>query len=148
MDPVHVGSDDEQPQFPVKPGRKRDITMIEHCGGVENDFEGHYRDRWRAEHGDRRELDQHRQHDLQRVKPHSCRDVEVEVGMVHAVQPPQQRDPMEQDVLAINDKVERNEGDPKIDRPRQGEVVEKPPATSFDLQRPADRRQRKEYPHH
>ena len=36
-------------------------------------------------------------------------DVDVEIGVMHAVQPPQQRHAMEHDVLGIDDEIEDQE---------------------------------------
>ena len=45
------------------------------------------------------------------------RDVDVEIGVVHAVQPPQHRHVMEHDVLGVDREIERQEAEP-APRPR------------------------------
>jgi hypothetical protein len=52
------------------------------------------------------ELDEHRQQNLDRVETQPGADVELEVGVVHAVEPPQGRHRMEEDMLEIDREVE------------------------------------------
>jgi len=44
------------------------------------------------------------------VKPCPRRQVELEIGVVHPVEPPERRHGMEQHVLQIDDKVEDDDG--------------------------------------
>jgi hypothetical protein len=53
--------------------------------GIEQYFEDENRDGRRAKGGDHTELDAHREEDLDRMKASARRDVDVEVGVMHAV---------------------------------------------------------------
>ena len=88
MHPVHVRCDDDQAQEAIERKRHPDIAVVEHRGGVQHDLEDHHRDRGRAKQEDDGGLDQHRQDDLGRVKPQTGRHVELQVGVVHPMQPP------------------------------------------------------------
>ena len=94
--------------------------MAEHRSRVEEDLEGENAQRRRAKRGDDRELDDHRQHDLDRVEPHPGGDVEFEIGVMHAVKPPQQRYRVEEHVLEIDREVEDDDRQPDLRARRAG----------------------------
>ena len=71
VDPVHLRRDHEPAQDAVEPAGQADVAVVEHRGGVQQHLEDEHGDRRRAERGDGRELDHHRQHDLDRVKAHA-----------------------------------------------------------------------------
>ena len=50
------------------------------------------------------------------MKAHAGGDVDVEIGMVHAMQPPQHRHFVEDDMLHVDDQIERQEADERGDR--------------------------------
>ena len=76
--------------------------MVEHCRGVEQHFEHQNRNgRW-PQRGDDSKLDAHRQQDFDGMEAQSRRHVEFEIGVVHAVQPPQGRHSMKHHVLEID----------------------------------------------
>jgi hypothetical protein len=70
------------------------------------------------------ELDHHRQQDLDRMETQPGRDVEFKVGVVHAMQAPQRRHRMKEDMLEINRKVEDDDGSNHADPGRRREYVQ------------------------
>ena len=105
---VHVRRDDEPAQHAVERLRQAHIAVVEHRGGVEQHLEDQHRHGGRAERGDDAELDAHRQQDLDRVEARAGRHVEVEIGVVHAVQPPERRHGVEQHVLQVDGEIEQD----------------------------------------
>ena len=91
-----------------------------------------------------RELDEQGKQDLDRVEAHAGRHVDVEVGVMHAVQPPQHRHRMEQHVLQIDGKIEQNHGHERRGDEGNGDDVEQSPAARLAHQRDADGSGRKE----
>jgi hypothetical protein len=63
--------------------------MIEHRGGIEQNLEDQDGDRRRPQRCDYTELDGHRQHELDRMKPHARGHVKVQIGMMHPVHAPE-----------------------------------------------------------
>ena len=59
---------------------------------------------------DHADLDAQRQQDFERVEAHAGRDVEVQVGVVDPVQPPQEGHGVEHDVLEVDREVHGEEG--------------------------------------
>ena len=82
--------------------------MVEHRGGVEQHLEDQHCDCRRAERRDDAELDPHGQQNLDRMEAHAGGHVELEIGMVHAVQPPERRHRMEQHVLEVDGEIEKD----------------------------------------
>ena len=64
--------------------------------------------------------------DLEGVKARARRHVEIEVGVVHPVQSPQQRDGMEHHVLQIDGEVERQHRGDDGPSPGQGDMLSRP----------------------
>ncbi len=50
------------------------------------------------------------------MKAHPGGDVEIQIGVVHAVQPPQQRDFVKRHVLGIDRQIERQESEQRSHR--------------------------------
>ena len=64
------------------------------------------------------------------MEAHAGGDVDIEIGMVHPVQPPQHRHFVEDDVLRVDDEIERQEADQRGDREPQLEIVDQAPAVA------------------
>src|ERR1043166_1052516 len=109
MHAVHVGRHHDQAQHAVEPGRHRHVAVVEQRGGVEHHLEHKDRDRRNAKSDHHRDLDQHGKQDFDRMKPHAGGHVDVEVGVMHAMQAPQQRHHMERDVLRVDREIEGEE---------------------------------------
>src|SRR5262245_12033646 len=69
-------------------------------------------------------------------------DDEFEVGMMHAMQPPQRGNGMKEDVLEIDRKVEKDDQANNRDPHREGNRIEKPPCLRLRDERETDRRRR------
>ena len=147
VDPVHVRRDQDPAQHPVEPRRQAQIAVVEHRGAVEHDLEdddGHGR---RADDDHRRELQQDRQDDLDGMEPGPGGDVEIEIGMMHAMQPPQRRHGVEHDMLQIDDEIEDDDRDRDLQPERQRDQVEDPPAAIRGQGGQGDGKQGNEEPH-
>ena len=94
-------------------------------------------------------LEQHRQHDLDRMETQPGGYIDVEVGVVHPVQPPQQRYFMKRHVLGVDREIERQEDPSKQPSSTGGHGVmfEEPPAALRRNRRDTDRRDREKQPH-
>ena len=57
-------------------------------------------------------------------------DVDVEIGVMHAVHSPQHRHFVEQDMLRVDDEIEHEEADERSHRKPQSGKMEEPPAAS------------------
>ena len=135
---MHVGRDDDPAQHTVEPRRQAHIAVVEHRGGVEQHLEDQHRHGRRAEGGDDAELDTHRQQDLDRMEAHAGRHVELEVGVVHAVQPPQRRHRMEQHVLQVDGEIEQDDRGDDGKPGRRVQRVQESPAMFLGEQGHAD----------
>ena len=96
---------------------------------------------------DHHDFDFQRNQNLDWMKPHAGGDVDIEVGMMHPVQPPQHRNLVEDDVLEIDDEIERQEPDQRRDREPQVQIIDQPPAVARREQGRADRRRRNQRAH-
>ena len=62
-----------------------------------------------------------RDQDFERMEAHPGGDVDIEIGVVHAVQPPEHRHLVEDDVLHVDGEIERQEADERGDRQPQAQ---------------------------
>ena len=135
-------------QHPAQPAvdglAQPQIGVIEHRGSVQQHLEHQHRGRRRPEHRDGRELDQHRQQDLDRMKARAGGDVDVRVGVMHPVQAPQQRHRVEHDMLQIDGKVECDHRQHECPPVRHLDGVQQSPAAFGGQQGESDRCQRKQ----
>ncbi len=79
---------------------------------------------------DHSQLDPHRQQDFDRVKTQTGGDVKLEIGMMHAVQPPQNRHCMKHDMLQIDDPDQEQRSRWNCGPTRHIDDIEKPPTRS------------------
>lgn len=120
MDAVHVGGNQKQPQQAVKSGRQLDVAVTEHGAGVQHHFEGEYRLIGGAENDDGGHFNEQRKYYFQRVKTVAAGDIQVKVGVVHPVQPPEKGGVVKQEVLKIDHKIEDNEAEQCFEPERGG----------------------------
>ena len=142
MDPVHVGGDHDQAQEAVERGRQDDVAVIEDRGRAEQYLEQDHGQGRRAERADHGDLDDHRQQDLERVEADPGGQIEVEVGVMHHVQPPQSGDRVKQDVLPVDGEIEHDHRQHDLDPERPRQRIEEPPAERPGRRRDAGRRGR------
>ena len=147
VDPVHVRRHDEPAQRPVEPRGQAQIAVIEHRGAVQQHLENQHGHGRRAEDDDGGQLEQHRQDNLDRMEAGAGRHVEIQVGMVHAMQPPQRRYGVEHDVLEVDDQIQHDDRERNLEPEGQGDRVEQAPAALRRQQGQPDGRQRKDQPH-
>src|SRR5947208_9846730 len=107
MDAVHLGGDDDPSQYAFDEPRQTDVAMVEHGGGVKRHLEYEHAKRGSPENGNNRKLNYHRQDDLNGMKAQPCRDIKLQVGVVHPMQPPKRWNSVEDDVLEIDRKIEQ-----------------------------------------
>ena len=105
---VHVGRHDDPPEQPIDGLREPPIRMVEHRRGVEQNLESEHRNRGCADRRDCCALDAGRDQDLDWVETGAGRDVEVEVSVVHAMQPPQRGYGVECHVLEVDRQVKQD----------------------------------------
>ena len=109
------------------PSRQADVPVAEHRGPVQQDLEDEDRQGGNAEGRHRRKFDQRGEVDLQGVKAQPRGDVDVEIGVVHAVEAPEEREHVEHHVLEVDDQIEEQDADQ--DRRPEGhrQMVQGPP---------------------
>ncbi len=81
------------------------------------------------------------------MKPHAGGHVDVEVGVVHPVQPPEHRHVVEDDVLHVDDEIEEDEADDRRQPAGQRKQVQQSPALLSRQQGGADRRRGNQQAH-
>lgn len=106
VDPMHVGRHHEQAQRVVGRLRQSEIRVAEQRAGIEQHLEDHHGDRRGSECRDDGELVEHGQEHLDRMKAHARGHVEIQIRVVHAMEPPERRNGMQQHVLQIDRQIE------------------------------------------
>ena len=81
------------------------------------------------------------------MEPRPGGDIEVEVGVVHAVQPPERGHGMEHHMLKIDCQIENDDRERDFEPEWQFDEIEKAPAPAFGNDGQRDRHQRDEKPH-
>ena len=107
VDAVHIGGDDNPPQPAVDGRRQIDIGVVEQGRGVQDHLEQQNRDGRGSQGRDNRELDHHRDQDLDWMKAQAGRCIEFEVRMMHAVQAPGRRNGVKHHMLQVDRDVEQ-----------------------------------------
>src|SRR5262249_52287175 len=95
VDPVHVRSDQHQAQQPVQPAGQAQVAVVEHGGGVEQYFKDEYGQGGGAQKDHNRQFDAPGKQDFQGVEAQPGRHIEIQVGMVDQMKPPEERHGME-----------------------------------------------------
>ena len=75
--------------------------MVEHGGAVENDLKKNNREHRGPKSGDGGHFDDHADEDFNGMKPQPRGDINVHVGMMHHVQPPDQGYGVEHHMLEV-----------------------------------------------
>ena len=147
MNPVHVRRHHNQPQHTVDAFGNSNVGMVEHRRGVQDHLEDQHRDGRRPQCGDHGELDAHRQQDFNRMEPEAGGNVELKIGMMHAMEAPERRHRMEHHMLEIDSEIQCQYRDDEGDPGRYVENVEQAPAAFLRQQCQPDRDDRKGQPH-
>src|SRR3546814_18603366 len=103
--------------------------MMEHGRRVQQDLEQQYRQRRRAEQQDGSRLDRDRQQDFDGMEPRAGRGIDIEIGMVHPVQAPEQANLMEGNMLTIDQQVKGEETEQQRQPLRKRHQLEKSAST-------------------
>ena len=110
MHTMHVGRDHEPAKQALQSGGDKDIAVVEHRGGIEQKFEEKHTQRRRSDDGDRAKFDYEREENFDGVKARAGGDVDIEVGVVHAMEPPKDRLIMKRPMLEVNHQIEHKDG--------------------------------------
>lgn len=111
MDPVHVRGDEQGPQPAIDAEREADVAVVEDGCRIEDDFEEEDCQRRRPEEQDRSHFDTDGEDDLQRVKAVGGAGIQIEIAMMHAMQPPQKWKKVEEEMLEVDDQIEGQYGE-------------------------------------
>jgi hypothetical protein len=128
---VHVGRDDEPSKIAIESRGDASIVMVEHRGRVEQNLEDEHAECWRSQLHHHGKLDQHREHNLDRMEARARGDIEVEVGMVHPMHPPKRGDRVKHHMLEVDGNIEQYNGRNDSHPSRNRQVVEQAPAPPF-----------------
>src|SRR5512141_3480347 len=85
-----------------------DVPMVEHGCCVEKDLKEKDGKGRRTQGGHRGRLDPHREKDLDRMKPSSRREIEIEVRMMHHVEPPEAGHGVKHYMLKVDHTIEED----------------------------------------
>lgn len=85
---MHIRRDDKKSQHSIDGFRNPNVSMIEHGSRIQHNLEYEHRQKGRPEKEYGADLDAHRDDYLNGMKPGPRRNVEVEVGMMHHMEPP------------------------------------------------------------
>ena len=98
--------------------------MIEHREEIEQQREHEHRKHCGAKQEYQDALVEHRQYDLDRVKPNGGCDVDVPIGVVDLMQRPQQRDFMGNHMLGVDRQIQYYERENELQPTGQSDPVE------------------------
>src|ERR1700736_2330134 len=104
---VHVGCDDQPSKIAIEPRGDASISMVEHRGCIQQDLEDEHAECRYSQRHHHAELDQHRQNDLDWVEARAGGDIEVEVGMMHPMHPPECEYRVKHHVLEVDGDIEQ-----------------------------------------
>src|SRR5690606_11552164 len=90
MHAVHVWRHNEAPQETVRPLAEPQIGVIENRRGIEENLEQDDGDHRRAKSRDCSHLDAHTDENFEWMEADACRRINMSVGMMDAVHPPEQ----------------------------------------------------------
>jgi hypothetical protein len=102
--------------------------MVEQGGRVEDNLKKKHGDRGRADQEDRPLLDEKRRQYFNGMKTDATGHVQIQVGMMHAVDPPKEGNRVKKTVLKINDEVQNDNGNQNGRGRGKGPVVKDSPA--------------------
>ena len=146
MHPVHVRCHHHQPQDAVDPQGDVEIAVIEHGRAVEQDLE--YDDRHGGCTQDRngRRLDAHGDDDLDGMKAGAGGEIVIQIRMVHHVEPPQQGNGVEHQMLKVYNEIKQNHRQDDFDPDGPVHIVKHAPPLPSDPHRNPQSACRNEHP--
>jgi len=144
---MHVGRDHEPAQKSVQRGGDEDVAVVEHGGRIEQNLKKEDTRRRRADRRNRGKFNHERQEDFDGVKARAGGDIDIEIGMVHAMEPPQDRLVMKGPVLKVNHEIEHEDGSGDGNPARYRRNIEQTPAVILHPESEADRAGWNEEPH-
>ena len=145
---MHIRRDDKKAQHSIDLNRQTDIPVVEHGCSVEHDLEDHHCDGGSAEHENGGKLDQHRDYNFARMKTQPRRNVEFQIRVMHPMQPPEERNSVEQQVLAVDRQIEQKHRTRDCEPGGRGDNVEEAPALGLGQEGYPYSRERKQQAHH
>ena len=102
---MHLWCHHDQAKEGIDLLRIPDISMIEHGGSVQDDFKNQNRHRRTTDQDDDDHLDAHGKEDLYRMEADPSGHIDIHIGMVHHVEPPEQGRRMKHDMLKVDSKI-------------------------------------------
>ena len=96
MNTVHVRGDQNTANDAIQFLWQCDVGMVKHGRSIEQNFKYDHSPGRRAKQIDNANLETHRQGNFHGVKADRCGDIKFNIGVMHAVNAPEQRDFMAQ----------------------------------------------------
>ena len=121
---MHVRRNSEKTQHTVNRQADADVPVIEHGRGVQKNLENQHGFRGRAKESYDSQLEQEGEEDLYGVKTKACRDIVIEVCMMHPVDTPEDPEGMKQDMLKIDRQVHQYQRYPKGQQMGEVEMIQ------------------------
>src|SRR5207245_4203591 len=128
MNAMHVGRDHEPAQESLQPRKDKDIAMVEHGSGIEKNFKKEDAKRRRADRGNSGKFYYQGQEDFDGMEARAGGNVDIQIGVVHAMESPKDRLVMKRPVLKVNDQIEHEDGSGDGNPARYRRNVEQTPA--------------------
>jgi len=107
MHAMHIGCNDNQTEQAINTRRYAQVAVIKKGAGIEHHLKDHNSDCRRPEESNGAHLDTQGDQDLNRVKAVSTGNIQIQVGMVHPVEAPEERNPVKAAVLQVNNQVKQ-----------------------------------------
>ena len=136
---MHVGRDDQPAKESLQPGGDEDVAVVEHGGGIEQNFKKKHAERRCADGGNGGKLNCKRQEYLDRMEASAGGDIDIQVSVMHAMEPPKHWLVMKGPVLEVNDEVEDEHGGDDGNPARDRRDIEQTPSVILYPKSEADR---------
>src|SRR5579885_3904954 len=107
------------------------MAVVEHRAGTQPNLEYDDANRLRSERDHSAKLDQRREHDLDWMEAHPRGQIEIEVGVMHPMHPPERRYGVKHYVLEIDCQIEHNQRPDDFGNPRHRQAAQETPAAAL-----------------
>ena len=128
MNAVHVRGDQNTAYDAIQFLRQCDVGMVKHGRSIEQNFKHDHGPGRGAKQIYQANLETHGQGNFYGVKADRCGDIKFNIRVMHAVDAPEQRDFMAQQMLHPDREIHHQDDHNQLDPTGQGDKVEEAPA--------------------
>ena len=145
---VHVGCHDEPTQPPIDSLGEPHIGVVENGQPIEQHLKHDYGSGGCTQRCDQRKFEGHGKDDFERMETQSVGHIHIHVGVMHAVQPPQEWHSMKQHMLQVNGQVQQQQRQTENEPRWQRQQWQQAALARLGQQGKTDCRRRQDQPHH